>query len=154
MWRARSCCSGSAPRFFDDELHGDAVLRSAVSQLYSNDAIAAVVPAGALAWTLASLPLGIAMYATTFVAQYEGAGVKHRIGPIVWQALWIALICVPIYILMGYWGEHLFRWSGHAPPMVANESSYFFALCFGSGAVVANGAIVLTTTAGGRFKRS
>lgn len=102
--------------------------------------LAAVVPAGVLSWTIVSLPLGVAMYATTFVAQYDGAKQSHRIGAVVWQAVWVALICSPIFILIGSLGEPLFRAVKHSEEMVWRESAYFWILSFGSGANVANAA--------------
>ncbi len=102
--------------------------------------LAAVVPAGVLSWTIVSLPLGVAMYATTFVAQYDGAKQSHRIGAVVWQAVWIAAICTPIFILIGCLGEPLFRAFKHSDDMVWRETSYFWILSFGSGVNVANAA--------------
>lgn len=66
---------------------------------YSNDALAATLPAGVVSWTLASLPLGIAAYASTFVAQYFGAAKHDRIGAIVWQSVWLGVALIPIYLV-------------------------------------------------------
>jgi MATE family multidrug resistance protein len=52
---------------------------------YSPEAIAAAMPAGMLNFCVMSLFIGTAGYVNTFVAQYFGAGQKHRIGPAVWQ---------------------------------------------------------------------
>ena len=51
---------------------------------YSPEAIAAAMPAGMLNFCIMSLFIGTAGYVNTFVAQYFGAGQKHRIGPAVW----------------------------------------------------------------------
>ncbi|MFH0922372.1 MAG: MATE family efflux transporter, partial [Fibrobacterota bacterium] len=51
---------------------------------YSPEALAASVPAGIMEYTVVSLFQGTASYAGTFVAQYYGAGQKHRIGAGVW----------------------------------------------------------------------
>ena len=63
---------------------------------YSIDAVAAAMPAAMLQFTLISFPLGVATYVNTFVAQYEGAGRPRRIGPIVWQGVWIGLVAIPL----------------------------------------------------------
>ena len=47
---------------------------------YSPEAIAASMPAGMANWTLMSLFFGIAVYVSTFVAQYFGAKQTERIG--------------------------------------------------------------------------
>mgnify|MGYP003927364789 FL=1 len=51
---------------------------------YSPDALAAALPAGIMNWTLLALPVGLASYVNTFVAQYDGAGKRERVS----QALW------------------------------------------------------------------
>ncbi len=53
---------------------------------YSTDAVAAAMPAALLYWTILALLQNTASYATTFVAQYTGAGRPERVGPAVWQA--------------------------------------------------------------------
>ncbi|MCU0728478.1 MAG: MATE family efflux transporter, partial [Planctomycetes bacterium] len=55
-------------------------------------ALAAAFPAGLLNFAMLSIFIGTASYASTFVAQYHGAGRPERIGPAIWQGLWIALI--------------------------------------------------------------
>jgi len=103
---------------------------------HSNDALAAVLPAGALSWTLTALPMGIAYYCSTFVAQYFGADQKEKIGAIVWQAIWLGFACVPLYLLVGLFGEQIFLAMGHSPDLSKLEHRYFLALSFGAGAVV------------------
>src|SRR4051794_35358872 len=58
---------------------------------YSTDAVAAAMPAALLYWTILALVQNTASYATTFVAQYTGAGRPERVGPSVWQALYFSL---------------------------------------------------------------
>ncbi|MGC3968408.1 MAG: MATE family efflux transporter [Pirellulales bacterium] len=41
---------------------------------YSEEAVAAALPAGIMSFAAISFPLGVASYAATFVAQYFGAG--------------------------------------------------------------------------------
>ncbi|MEM7455444.1 MAG: MATE family efflux transporter [Planctomycetota bacterium] len=103
--------------------------------------LAASLPAGALSWTAASLPLGIATYANTFVAQYEGASLRSHIGRIVWQAMWLGFACIPLYIVLGCFAEDFFTWIGHSPELVSREADYFFTLSLGSGIVIVNAAL-------------
>src|SRR6266851_4780552 len=58
---------------------------------YSSDVVAAAMPAALLYWTLLALWQNTASYATTFVAQYMGAGRPERVGPAVWQALYFSV---------------------------------------------------------------
>ncbi len=103
---------------------------------YSTAALGASVSAGALMWTLFSLPMGIASYATTFVAQYHGAGRPERIGRIVWQALRIGLYCIPIFLAIALMARQIFTWAGHSAELIVHEAVYFQTLAFGAGAVV------------------
>jgi MATE family multidrug resistance protein len=108
---------------------------------HSNDALAAVLPAAALSWTLTSLPMGVGFYCSTFVAQYFGADQKEKIGAIVWQSIWLGLLCVPVYLLIGLGGERIFSAIGHSPELCLLEHHYFLALAFGAGAVVLDAGI-------------
>ena len=108
---------------------------------HSNDALAAVLPAGALSWTLTALPMGVGYYCTTFVAQYFGADQKEKIGAIVWQSIWIGILCVPIYLVIGFFGEAIFNAIGHSPELAKLEHQYFLALSIGAGAVVLDAGI-------------
>jgi MATE family multidrug resistance protein len=107
----------------------------------SNDALAAALPAGVVSWTLMSLPLGIASYASTFVAQFFGAEQQDKIGPVIWQAIWMSLCCIPLFILFGIFGEQMFLAMGHPERLSSLESAYFLALSFGSGAAVLDAGI-------------
>ncbi len=108
---------------------------------HSNESLAAVLPAGAVAWTITSLPMGIGFYCATFVAQYFGADQKEKIGAIVWQGIWIGLLCIPVYLLIGMYGELIFLTIGHSPNLAILEHEYFHALSFGSGAVILDAVI-------------
>src|SRR5205823_12541257 len=53
--------------------------------------VGAGMAAAMIYWTPISFLQNTANYATTFVAQYTGAGEPRRVGPVVWQALYFAL---------------------------------------------------------------
>ncbi len=103
--------------------------------------LAAVVPAGVLSWTVMSLPMGVAMYATTFVAQYFGAEAQHRIGPVIWQTVWIGIFTIPIFLVIGSFGETFFRAVGHSETLIGREATYFWVLSIGSAASVINAGL-------------
>lgn len=108
---------------------------------YSNEALAAALPAGVVSWTITSLPFGIAGYGSTFVAQYYGAKQNHRIGAIVWQSIWMGLAFIPVYLWIGFKGQSLFLWMGHSESLANMEGVYFLALAFGSGALILDAGI-------------
>ena len=108
---------------------------------YSPASIAAAMPAGMLSFALFSLFIGTAGYATTFVAQYSGAGMRDRIGPVVWQGMYVAAIggifCTALAPASGW----VFRLIGHAPAVQELEAAYLRILCLGAFFPVASTAL-------------
>lgn len=108
---------------------------------HSAEALAAATPAGILNYTLMSLFIGTAGYVSTFVAQYAGAGRPERIGPSVWQGLYVALAgTVAMGLLIPLAGP-IFRAIGHAPEIQRQEAVYFGLLCLGALPAIANAAV-------------
>jgi len=97
---------------------------------YSPNAIAAALPAGMTNWTLLSFFMGTAIYVSTFVAQYFGAGQKERIGASVWQGIYLAplsmVFVAPFYPL----ADSIFALFGHAAEVQKLETSYFRILLY------------------------
>ncbi len=107
---------------------------------YSPEAIAAAMPAGIVNFTLMSLFLGTAGYAGTFVAQYYGAKRYERIGPAVWQGVYVAVIGGVVLLAVIPLARPFFRAVGHAPQVQAYEVVYFRILCFGAFPAIAASA--------------
>lgn len=106
---------------------------------YSQEAIAASMPASMVSWTVTSLFVGTASYINTFVAQYYGAKRYERIGASVWQGIYLAMIATPIMFMFYPISEGLFKLIGHHGTVQELESVYFKMLLFGSPfAIVAN----------------
>jgi MATE family multidrug resistance protein len=108
---------------------------------YSEDAVAAALPSGIMAFAVICFPLGIASYASTFVAQYFGAGRHKQIGPIVWQATWLGIVAVPLAIAVIPLAPDIFRSDTSTPEIVAMEIDYFRTLSFSGGAMVMSAAL-------------
>ncbi len=108
---------------------------------YSTAAMAAVLPAGALQWTVIALPLGAASYANTFVAHYHGARQPQRIGAVIWHAMRIGLYAMPVFVALIPLSPYIFRAFGHAPGLVVLEAVYFRAMAFGAGGSVLSAAL-------------
>jgi MATE family multidrug resistance protein len=96
----------------------------------SSDAVAASMPAAILYWTFLALFQFTANYATTFVAQYVGAGRPHRVGPAVWQALYFSVVGGVAFLALLPLAEPLISLGGHAPLIQELEVVYFRCLCF------------------------
>ena len=103
---------------------------------YDDQAMAAAMAAAIAHFTLLCLPLGIASYVNTFVAQYYGAGQPRRIGLAVWQAVWIGVIATPVFVATIPLAPYAFEWFGHAPELVALEITYYQIITLGAGAMV------------------
>ncbi len=108
---------------------------------YSEAAMAAALPAGALFFTLICLPLGTASYVTAFVSQYHGAGREHRIGAAVWQGIWLSVLAAPLIFATIPWANELFAVAQHTPEVAALEATYYRICCLSGPALIAAGAL-------------
>jgi len=119
---------------------------------YSNEAMAAALPAGLLHFTLLCFPLGLISFVNTFVAQYHGAGQPPRIAMIVWQGIWLSLLLAPLLLLTIPLAPTLFALAGHAPKIAAEEVTYFRCLAWGGGATLLSAAFSAFFTGRGETK--
>jgi MATE family multidrug resistance protein len=85
--------------------------------------------------------IGTAGYVGIFVAQYWGALLHDRIGPILWQGFYVALIAALVNLLFVPLAGPFFRMIGHPPEVQGLEIIYFQILCFGAGPIVANAVL-------------
>jgi MATE family multidrug resistance protein len=108
---------------------------------YSPEAIAAAMPAGMLNFSMVSIFMGTAGYVTTFVAQYYGARQFHRIGPALWQGVYVSLLGGLAIVCAIPFAEPVFSLVGHSPLVQQNEVAYFKILCLGGGAYAASYAL-------------
>ncbi len=105
---------------------------------YSPEAIAAAMPAGMLNFCIMSLFIGTAGYVNTFVAQYFGAGRKDRVGPVIWQGIYVSILGgVGIMLLIPFAGP-IFRLVDHHATIQQLEVEYFAILCLGAGPMIAS----------------
>ncbi len=107
---------------------------------YSNEATAAALPGGMYHWSMICLPVGIASYINTFVAQYYGSGQRRRIGNAVQQAIWFGWVCTPLMLLSVPLAPWLLAGTSHSASIVQQEVIYFQVLALGAGAAVISGA--------------
>ncbi len=95
----------------------------------SSAAVGAGMSAALLFWVFLSLLQNTANYATTFVAQYTGAGQPRRIGPVVWQALHFSFLSGLAFLTLAPIAGPLVRLGGHLPELQELEATYFRCLC-------------------------
>jgi len=108
---------------------------------YSPETIAAAMPAGMFNFTIISLFMGTAGYVSTFVAQYYGAKRYHRIGPAIWQGIYISLFGGVFLLCVIPLAEPAFRLIGHSPEIQKHEVIYFQILCLGGGGYIGSYAL-------------
>jgi MATE family multidrug resistance protein len=95
----------------------------------SQKAVAASIFGAALFWTPMVLFQLTCGYATTFVAQYVGAGRKERVGPAVWQALYLAVVFGIAFLALIPAAPWLVHLGGHEADVQELEATYFTILC-------------------------
>lgn len=108
---------------------------------YSPEAIAAAMPAGMMSFAVMSFFLGTATYVSTFVAQYFGAKRFDRIGPALWQGVYIALLGGFALFCFIPFADAIFSFMGHDPLVQRYEVPYFQVLCLGGFPFVASAAL-------------
>ncbi len=96
----------------------------------SNDNSAASMPAVMLFSTLFGVLQHTVQYASVFVSQYIGAKRPERVGPVLWQAMRVAVVGGLLFLTLVPVAHPLFAVLGHAPEVAALEADYFAALCF------------------------
>jgi len=94
------------------------------------DAMAATMPTVGYFWTPMALFQFTVMYVTVFVAQYSGAKRPERIGPIVWQGLYLAIAFGLLYPLLIPLIDIFIAASEHAAAVQNLERHYFRGLSF------------------------
>jgi MATE family multidrug resistance protein len=108
---------------------------------YAPEAIAAAMPAGLFNFTIMCLFIGTASYVNTFVAQYYGAKQYIRIGPALWQGIYVSLVGGFVLLLFIPLAQPIFRFVGHEPLIQKNEIIYFQTLCLGAAPAIASTAL-------------
>jgi MATE family multidrug resistance protein len=81
-------------------------------------------------WTLINLFQYTSNYATTFVAQYVGAGRPHRVGPAIGQSLYFSVAGGLVFMYLATLAAPLMALGGHAADLQARETAFLRCLCF------------------------
>lgn len=95
---------------------------------YSTTALAAAMAVAGLFWVPMALLQQTAAYLMTFVAQFDGAKEHHRIGPSLWQSIYLSLIGGSLLLLLIPVAPWIFAHIGHEAALQKMEVEYFQAL--------------------------
>jgi multidrug resistance protein, MATE family len=97
---------------------------------FSTEALAATMAVTGVFWTPMAFLQQTAAYVATFVAQYFGAKEYLRIGPAVWQSLYVSVGGGILFLVLIPLAPFLFNFFGHAESLRQLENEYFTAICF------------------------
>ena len=108
---------------------------------YSAEAIAASMPASMVSQAFMSFFFGVAGYTSVFVAQYFGAARYARVGPVIWQGIYISVLGGLLLLCLIPFATTIFTFFGHEPAVMQDEIIYFRVLCLGGVPALAAAAI-------------
>lgn len=97
---------------------------------YSTESLGAAMAVMGVFWTPMALLQQTAAYLTTFVAQYYGAKEFTRIGPAVWQSIYISVVGGALFLGFIPFSAPLFDAFGHPASVRGLETAYFNALTY------------------------
>ena len=95
---------------------------------YSTEALGAAMAVMAVFWTPMALLQQTAAYVTTFVAQFLGAEKPEKIGPAVWQSLYVSVVGGLLFLFLILGSPWFFELVGHEPIIQKLEVDYFNAI--------------------------
>jgi multidrug resistance protein, MATE family len=81
---------------------------------------------GGVAWYFTiSLFNGILAYATALVAQYLGAEEFGKCSRVITQGVIMSIACLPLFLVLAFFGRGMFAAMGHDPAQVIEEETYY-----------------------------
>jgi MATE family multidrug resistance protein len=117
---------------------------------FDRDAMSGAMLGGILSFVPFSLFLGTATYAGTFVSQYDGAKMPHRIGPAVWQSVYFSFLAGLLMAGLVLFDRPLIALIGHKPPLDGYELTYYRFMLLGSMPGILDSAISCFLTGRGK----
>lgn len=96
---------------------------------YSTESFNAVVNVTTFGWAFVIAAMVLASISEVFVAQYNGAGAKEKIGEPVWQMIWLSILSILFFVPLSIWGGEYF-YGDHPSGHIAKN---YFSLMMGFG---------------------
>jgi MATE family multidrug resistance protein len=96
----------------------------------STEAVGAGISAVMMFWSILALFQWTTTYASTFVAQYIGAGQPLRVGAVIGQAMWFSVFAGVGFLILVPFADTIVAWSGHDSHLLQMEATYLRYLCF------------------------
>ena len=85
---------------------------------------------------------GIGLSVQTFVAQYEGGRRRWRAGHATWVGIWGAAATLPLFVVLGWYGDELLKPFGLNPQVQAHALEYWWPRMLGAPLGVALWAVL------------
>lgn len=95
--------------------------------------MAACMNGGLTAWTCMILFVGTVSYVSAMVARHYGAGRLKACPRVVYQGLFLAVLCYPLVLLLGWFVVKSFTLARHDPLQITLETQYFWICLIGGG---------------------
>ena len=108
---------------------------------HSPEALSACVPAGLLAFTFASLFMGLAGYTSVFISQFHAKKKNASVTISLWQGVLLSLLSAALLALLTPLGRWLITSFGHELAVQKLELAYFTILNIFGGFAVTNNAL-------------
>lgn len=108
---------------------------------YDGISMSASMAGGNLFWLLVCVPVGAASMTGAVIGQLLGNREPDKVGRLLWQSLWLALLTTPWFIAGAMFAEPLFRWTGQPAELLAAEASYLRWLMLGGLGLVIESAL-------------
>ncbi len=108
---------------------------------YDGASMSASMAGGNLFWVVVCVPIGAAAMTGAVIGQLIGNGEPDKVGRLLWQSIWLALMTVPFFIAAFLAAESLFRWTGQPEELIAAETTYMRWLMLGGLGLVIESAL-------------
>lgn len=118
---------------------------------YSTDTLNAAVNSSTLGWVFVYGFMVMTSISEVFVAQYNGAGLKEKLGEPVWQMIWLGVCTIFFFLPLAFFGAQMI----YGEEFEYEATYFFWMMCFGPffalfgalcGFFIGQGKTVLVTT--------
>ncbi len=118
---------------------------------YSQDAFTAALQGAVMFWAVMIFFHQTVFFSSTFIAQYIGARAENQVGPMLWQAKYLAIISGLLLAVLSPLAFPFFRWIGHEGDLPRLEAEYLSVMMLGSLAMLLNTSMYGYFTGRGRM---
>lgn len=108
---------------------------------YDGASMSASMTGGNLFWVIVCVPIGTASMTGAVIGQLIGNGEPGKIGRLLWQSMWLALMTIPWFAVAAVGAESLLQWTGQPAELIPAETTYMRWLMLGGVGLVIESAL-------------